>query len=113
MKRGTLTHSSGGKKITIKFSGGTYRMRIQDGTNVIDIPLSESEAEAISNFLSGKTPKVKVSDLLNGKTPPLQPVSTGTNTDKNADCKTCGGSGDVPGLFAGMRSPCPDCKKSP
>lgn len=133
INRGTLTHSSGGRRLLAKRRNGSFWLHVEDGFSVVDMPIPDKLAEELADFLSdgrlsqttGGTPTTSPSSTVaSSSNSPSPSPSTSTHHDIYRDgplplpgtmkvarsqCKTCKGSGEAVGLFAGMRVPCPDC----
>lgn len=131
IKQGTLTHSSGGRRLLAKRRNGSFWLHVEDGFSVVDMPIPDKLAEELADFLSdgrlsqaaSGTPTNSPSSTVASTSkppPPSPPPSThhdisqerqlpGSMKVARSQCKTCKGSGEAVGLFAGMRVPCPDC----
>ncbi len=132
MKRGTLTHSSGGRRLLAKKRNGSYWLHVEDGFSVVDMPIPDDLAERLADFLTddpaqpsggsgglaaNNGPSTGAGNPGSGKpvsgSSPASSASSDTVTPApKEDCSTCRGTGETLGLFAGMRVPCPDCRRA-
>lgn len=131
MKNGTLTHSSGGRRLIAKKRNNGFWLHVEDGFSVVDMPIPDKLAEELAEFLNdNKAATQPVTRRCQRCASQMHPTNTGhvcspcavilaygtAMVEQEAKTQTCEHNCDekgfVVGLFAGGRVRCPNkCQK--